>query len=126
MSIFAVNADRARRTFPNGFRRTAVILTALGGAFIASSVSPSPASAGGYLGGIHMTHACEAQYGGGIEAVLTPPFNADDWGCYDRDSNYRGGIDVHKACRDQYGRDNVHAWASDENNAFTWGCYYND
>lgn len=73
------------------------------------------------LGGVSMQRACETQYRGlGLTAHVQDPGDPYSWECRSP-WGYRCGIDVNRACADQYGG-GTYSTVLDQRNAYSWRC----
>jgi hypothetical protein len=108
-------------------RRRAFSAVALG-ALLAAGAGLSAASSSaqaGVIASVDMQAACHTQYptAWGASFWNTGPYG---WYCYNYNSwspfpNDLGGIDINRACRDQYQGWNLHAKLV-ANNLFGWRC----
>ena len=72
------------------------------------------------IGGVNLNYYCQKTYGGEFKSVLVGN-TAGDWTCQ-RNQNDRREISVENACRLQYNRNDLKAWATDWNNPLSWVC----
>jgi hypothetical protein len=100
--------------------RTTVAAAAL--VIIGNFVIATPAYAE-YLGRVDMQRACVTQYPAswGLSANVNHPYNANSWRCWAAWDHWSYGIDVHKACANQYGQ-GAYAGLGNVNNPYSWYC----
>ena len=103
-----------------------VISILLGVAAISASLATTSAYAKRPLGGIDTGQACVYQHGIGTYAAISGSSRgrgaAYHWIC--KLNWFKvGGIDMNRACRDQYRVGNAWAEARDPNSAYSWFCF---
>lgn len=100
--------------------RLPFIAAAIGLALVTSGLAATEASAA-VLGGVDMQRACDTQYPGfGLRAVVLDQHNAFSWRCAAPWDNTRG-IDVNRACANQYGA-GAFAGLGSATNPYSWYC----
>jgi hypothetical protein len=98
-----------------------MLLTAALAASLALVGTATEAAAATRLGGVDMQRACDKQYPGfGLQAVVLDQNNAFSWRCAAPWDNTRG-IDVNKACAEQYGP-GAFAGLDSVRNPYSWFC----
>jgi hypothetical protein len=103
--------------------RTVVTGVAAALVIMGKSVTATPAYAAAYLGRVDMQRACATQYPAswGLSAQVNHPYKANSWRCWAPWDHWSYGIDVHRACANQYG-EGAYAGLGNINDPYSWYC----
>lgn len=112
------------------FNRKQLLTVSSAALLIGASFLSAPAQARQRLGGINLETECARQHG---NQFLTGVFlhNSRDpysWKCRRYIDSFRityteHGMDLNRACREQYRDSRAYAEVTDRNNAYSWKCF---